>query len=142
MRMLYVLELYIKNVMIHFVFGVCYFAKLDFPSQLECHSEGGKRRRQRRWMHPRAYVFRWVYDLICLHCHSSILLLLCFSLLLFQIPWFHFCIRFFLTLSTFIFLNAPCKILKFWMYSCSKFVRNLTRFIGTEPGKSISMYWQ
>lgn len=28
------------------------------------------------------------------------------------------------------------------MYSCSKFVRNLTRFIGTEPGNSISIYWQ
>lgn len=48
----------------------------------------------------------------------------------------------YVTLSTPIFLNAPCRILKFWMYSCSKFVRNLTRFIGTEPGNNISIYWQ
>lgn len=46
------------------------------------------------------------------------------------------------TLSTFIFLNAPCSILKFCMYSCSRLVRNLTRFMGTELGNSISIYWQ
>lgn len=46
------------------------------------------------------------------------------------------------TLSTLIFLKAACSILKFCMYSCSRFVRNFTRFIMTEPGKSMSMYWQ
>lgn len=47
-----------------------------------------------------------------------------------------------LTLSTFILLNAACRTLKLWMYSCSSFELNLIFFINRQPGNSMSMNWQ
>ena len=39
------------------------------------------------------------------------------------------------TLSTVILLNAACKTLKFWIYSCSSLVLNLTFFSWTQSEK-------
>ena len=37
---------------------------------------------------------------------------------------------------------VTCRNLKFWMYSCSRLVLNLTFFKVIDPGKSMSMNWQ